>query len=64
MRDILDFLEALSENNNREWFAENKAWYQRCYARFVDFSTEYIHRLAEIDPTLVGLQPKDCIWRI
>ena len=64
MKDILDFLAELSENNNREWFAENKAWYQRCYARFVDFSTEYIHRLIEIDPTLVGLQPKDCIWRI
>ena len=51
-------------NNNREWFAENKTWYQECHARFVEFSTEYIKRLAEMDPALKELQPKDCIWRI
>jgi uncharacterized protein (TIGR02453 family) len=64
MNDILKFLTELSVNNNREWFAENKEWYQRCYAQFVDFSEQYIRRLSEIDPTLKGLQPKDCIWRI
>ena len=64
MKEVLDFLTALSVNNNREWFAENKAWYQRCYATFVDFSEQYIRRLSEIDPTLKGLQAKDCIWRI
>ena len=64
MNDILKFLTELSVNNNREWFAENKEWYQRCYAQFVDFCEQYIRRLSEIDPTLKGLQPKDCIWRI
>ena len=64
MKDILDFLSELSVNNNREWFAENKAWYQRCYAQFVAFSEQYIQRLSEIDPSLKGLQAKDCIWRI
>ena len=64
MGDILDFLRALSCNNNREWFGENKAWYQRCYAQFNAFAAEYIRRLSEIDPALAVLQPKDCIWRI
>ena len=64
MREILDFLEELAVNNNREWFAEHKEWYQRCHARFVDFSTEYLKRLSAIDPSLAVLQPKDCIWRI
>lgn len=64
MKEILRFLKALSANNNREWFAENKAWYQECYAQFVAFSAEYLKRLSEIDPSLAGLQPKDCIWRI
>ena len=64
MKEVLDFLTALSVNNNREWFADNKAWYQRCYATFVEFSEQYIRRLSEIDPTLKGLQAKDCIWRI
>jgi len=64
MKQILDFLTALSANNNHEWFAENKQWYQECHARFVEFSTEYLRRLSEIDPSLAVLQPKDCIWRI
>ena len=64
MKDILDFLTELSANNNREWFAEHKDWYQRCYARYVEFTEMYLSRLAELDPTLAGLQPKDCIWRI
>ena len=64
MKEILDFLRELSANNNREWFAEHKAWYQQCYAKFVDFSGQYLQRLSEIDPTLKGLEPKDCIWRI
>ena len=64
MRDILIFLTELSANNNREWFAANKEWYQRCYARYVEFSAEYIHRLSALDPSLAGLAPKDCIWRI
>lgn len=64
MKEILNFLQALSANNNREWFAENKEWYRECYARFVDFAEEYIRRLAELDPSLAVLQPKDCIWRI
>ena len=64
MKEILKFLTELAQNNNREWFAENKAWYQDCYARFVEFSAEYIRRLSELDPALSVLQPKDCIWRI
>lgn len=64
MKEILEFLTELSANNNREWFADNKEWYKTCYAKFVDFSEQYIQRLSEIDPTLKGLLPKDCIWRI
>ena len=64
MKEVLDFLRELSANNNREWFAEHKDWYQRCYAKFVDLSEQYIQRLSEIDPLLKGLPAKDCIWRI
>lgn len=64
MHDIIEFLTELSANNNREWFAEHKEWYQECYAKFVDFSGQYIKRLSEFDPALAVLQPQDCIWRI
>jgi uncharacterized protein (TIGR02453 family) len=31
---MIDFLKALAENNNREWFAENKKSYQKEYGAF------------------------------
>jgi len=64
MRDTLRFLAELAVNNNKDWFDEHREWYQACRERFVAFSTEYINRLTKIDPTLKGLEPKDCIWRI
>lgn len=65
MREILDFLHELAMNNNREWFAEHKEAYQRCHAKFVDFTQQYIDRLTtEIEPEMKGLPAKDCIWRI
>lgn len=64
MRQILDFLSELACNNNREWFEANKATYTACRKKFEDFSAQYIARLAELDPALKELTPKDCIWRI
>lgn len=64
MKETLAFLSELAANNNKFWFDEHRAWYQQCRERFIAFSTEYIRRLTEIDGTLQGLQPKDCIWRI
>ena len=63
--NILDFLADLAVNNNREWFQANKARYDEAHQTFLEFSAEYIARLAaEVDPDLAGLQPKDCVWRI
>ena len=64
MQSILSFLSQLAVHNNREWFNAHKAEYQACHNRFVDFSTEFIHRLGEYDPAIRDLQAKDCIWRI
>lgn len=62
--DILDFLADLAVHNDRDWFHANKARYDACYKTFLDFSADLIAALTEIDPTLKGLQPKDCVWRI
>ena len=65
MKRILEFLEDLSYNNNREWFMANKSRYDEAHKLFLDFAARYIERLAaEVDPQLAGLQPKDCVWRI
>ena len=64
MKEILDFLTELSCNNNREWFNAHKDWYRDCHLRFEQFTANWLASLADIDPELATLQPKDCIWRI
>ena len=64
MQSILSFLSQLAVHNDRKWFNAHKAEYQACHSRFVDFSTESIHRLGEYVPAIRDLQAKDCIWRI
>jgi uncharacterized protein (TIGR02453 family) len=64
MRDVLHFLEELSLHNDREWFNEHKDWYLRSHETFMTFAQEYVRRLSEIDTTLVGLEAKQCVWRI
>ena len=61
---ILEFLNALAVNNNREWFGEHKAEYTACKNDFEQFVQEWIDRMTALDPQLHGLQPKDCMWRI
>lgn len=64
LRISLDFLAQLAVNNNRDWFQSHKDWYTEAYSQFLAFSQEYVARLAEVDDNLLGLQAKDCIWRI
>ncbi|MBO4666398.1 MAG: DUF2461 domain-containing protein [Paludibacteraceae bacterium] len=65
MVNLLQFLHELQFHNDREWFMANKARYDEAHKTFLEFSAEYLSRLAaEVDPDLAGLQPKDCVWRI
>ncbi len=60
----LRFLSDLRKNNNREWFAENKAKYDAANADFQAFVGTLLEQLQKIDPALEGLLPKDCVFRI
>ena len=64
MKEILDFLRELACNNNRDWFNAHKDWYKRCHEKVEAFTALWLEQMKELDPELVGLQPKDCIWRI
>ncbi len=64
MKQIISFLNALSQNNNREWFLANKKEYEACKAKFELFTDQLIAKIAEFDPTIRGLQAKDCTYRI
>ena len=62
--NILQFLQELSLNNNREWFTEHKAWYEQCRMEFEQLCTDLIRRIAVHDPEIGHLQARECIFRI
>lgn len=64
MKPILDFLEELKLNNNREWFTANKKKYQEAKKIFENFLNTLIPRLASFDNELNMITSKDCIFRI
>lgn len=63
-KSTLRFLRLLKRNNNREWFNKNKHLYEDAKKDFEIFVDSLIHRLSDFDPTLIGLQAKDCTFRI
>lgn len=63
-KDTFTFLETLKENNNREWFTENKAWYERARMDFEGLVAEIIKNLAAFEPEIGHINPKKCIFRI
>lgn len=61
---ILQFLTELKDNNNREWFAENKDKYQRALTEFEHIVSALIIQISAFDQSIKGMQAKDCIYRI
>ena len=64
MQEIFRFLEALRENNDRDWFHANKEWYLRIKAEHEAFISRVIAALVVVEPEVEGLEAKDCIFRI
>lgn len=63
-QDTLEFLKALKQNNDREWFAQNKAWYERAKIDFEALVTQLIGAIASFDSNIGHLDAKKCIFRI
>jgi len=64
IKSILNFLEELSQNNNREWFAANKDKYELTRSYFETLSSKLIAGIASFDPEIRHLDVKDCVFRI
>lgn len=64
MKRVYDFLERLAANNNREWFAANRAEYESVRAFFLENVQKLINELAKNDPSLRSLSAADCMYRI
>ena len=64
MQKILQFLNDLSLNNNREWFLANKERYLQANSTFNTFALQLAEALAAIDPQIGVQQVKDMTYRI
>lgn len=61
---ILNFLEELKENNNRDWFTKNKNQFITVKQEFEIQVEILIREIAKFDKDIGALQAKDCIFRI
>lgn len=64
MNKVLDFLNKLQVNNNREWFLEHKDEYLEALAIFDTFIEQLIIGIQSFDTSIKHLSVKDCTFRI
>ncbi len=64
MKEILNFLSELKQNNNRDWFQQNKEWYLKIKSDHEKLVSEIITGLSVIDSQLQLLKPAECVFRI
>lgn len=63
-KSTLIFLNKLKKNNNRNWFSANKQLYEEAKNDFEFFVADLIDSIAQFDETVIGLEPKQCTFRI
>ena len=63
MKELLLFLDQLAENNQKEWMDANREWYLKVRSSFLGTVSDLLAHLAEIEPGLTTLAPKDCVFR-
>lgn len=64
-KQTFNFLSQLRENNNREWFQENKTIYETALANLKNYITQLIAELSVFDPHInTDIQASRCLFRI
>lgn len=64
MKEVIQFLQDLSEHNDKLWFAANKQRYLDAKERVDRLAVDLIEAIRTFDDTIGPLTPKDCTWRI
>lgn len=64
MKHTLAFLKDLKQNNDRAWFEKSKPKYLQAKEEFEEVASAIIKHTTKIDPTLAGLEVKNCVFRI
>lgn len=63
-QETLDFLSGLKQNNNKEWFQENKRRYKQALENVTETVDELILILAAMDASYENIPAKDSLFRI
>ncbi len=61
---IIDYLSALSMNNNREWYHANKEDYKKANAEFEQLLQEVMLEIGKYDGSILHNNPKDLTFKI
>jgi len=64
MQEVLNFLSELKENNNKEWFDQNRGRYEASKKKVLFLTERLIHEIAKFDTEIGNQNPKDCVFRI
>ena len=64
MRDILDYLADLEQNNNKEWYHANKERFRQANVEFEHFIGELIAAIEEFDSSVIHNAPKDLTFKM
>lgn len=62
----INFLRELKNNNSKDWFEENRGWYQDYKEDILSFTEMLLQELAKLDQSIssASLDPKKCLTRI
>lgn len=60
----IEFLSELKENNDREWFQDNKLRYNAAAENFKQFIVALIAGINDFDKSVGLIEPSDCLFRI
>jgi uncharacterized protein (TIGR02453 family) len=63
IKSTLDFLRAIKDNNNRDWFLEHRKSYDEARHNFEQFVQVIIDNIIEFEPIMKGLEVKSCTYR-
>ena len=64
MKNTLDFLSELKENNDRTWFNEHKNEYESARKEFEQICYSLILKIGVFDEDIKHVDVKDCVFRI
>ena len=64
MKNVFYFLKDLKQNNNKEWFDQNRDKYLKTKEDFLEFTQILINSILDYDKSIKDLNAKDCLFRI